>query len=323
MVKACISGVIAFAILTGVCMLYYNKPLDCESVDGATDYSWEKNKFYSIGTEGFAWGKTNNEGYLNPEDYTESTQVDILIMGSSHMEAYQVTQDQSAAGVLRTLMPEKNIYNIGISGHTFLICADNLFEAVNKYEPTEYVVMETYSIGYTDIQLQEAINENVTDLISVDRGFIKIFQKNPFLRLIYSQLKSFSDNAVNDSESPAFAEIEIASNESYCALLAKLNAIVSDKGAQLIIVYHPFLSLNKDGTASLDSDNELSKFFEECCEKNGIIFLDMSEPFLEGYENEFVLPYGFTNTSVGSGHLNKNGHAMIAKSLYEIMKEAD
>ena len=44
---------------------------------------------------------------------------------------------------------------------------------------------------------------------------------------------------------------------------------------------------------------------------------------VEEYENEAVLPYGFTNTSIGSGHLNKNGHAMIAESLYEIIKEAE
>lgn len=323
MAKAFLGGVIAFIVLTGFSMLYYNKPLDCEVNDGATDYSWEKNKFYSCATEGFSWGKTNNEGYLNPIDYTESTQVDVLIMGSSHMEAYQVTQEQSAAGVLRSLMPDKNVYNIGTSGHTFLICADNLFDAVAKYEPTEYVVIETYTLGYTDIQLQEAIDENVPDLASVDRGIIEILQKNPFLRLIYSQLKSFSDNGTNDATSTASEKNAIGSKETYSILLAKLSDTVRDNGAQLIIVYHPFLSLSKDGTALLDADKNLSEFFAECCEENGIIFLDMSERFLEEYENEAVLPYGFTNTSIGSGHLNKNGHAMIAESLYEIIKEAE
>ena len=115
----------------------------------------------------------------------------------------------------------------------------------------------------------------------------------------------------------------LTSVDNDITLFAKLNDIVSDKGAQLIIVYHPSLILNKDGTASANVDQELSEFFATCCEKNGIIFLYMSNQFLESYENESILPHGFTNTSIGTGHLNKNGHALIAESLYEIMKEVE
>ena len=321
--KAFLGGVIAFAILTGVCMLYYNLPVHYDTVDGATDYSWEKNKFYSRGTEGFAWGKTNNEGYLNPIDYTESTQIDILVMGSSHMEAYNVQQNQSTAGLLGSLMPDKTVYNIGTSGHNFLICADNLADAINKYEPQEYVIIETSNLRYSDIQLQAAIDENVEDLTSNTGGILELLQKNPFLRLIYSQLKKFSDNSADDVAPPTSTETTIGSEESYCSLFAKLSDTASDKGAQLIIVYHPSLILNEDGTASANVDQELSEFFATCCEKNGIIFLDMSNQFLESYENESILPHGFTNTSIGTGHLNKNGHALIAESLYEIMKEVE
>lgn len=323
MAKALLSGIIAFAILTGACMLYYNVPVHYDTVDGATDYSWEKNKFYSRGTEGFAWGKTNNEGYLNPIDYTESTQIDVLVMGSSHMEAYNVPQNQSTAGVLSLLMPDKTVYNIGTSEHHFLICADNLVDAVNKYDPKEYVIIETSNLGYSDIELQTAINENVPDLTSATGGLVEFLQKNPFFRLMYAQLKSFLGNTADDAAPATSPERTVGSEESYYTLFAKLNDIVSDKGAQLIIVYHPSLILNKDGTASSNADKELSEFFAEGCKKNGIIFLDMSNRFLEGYENEAVLPHGFTNTSIGTGHLNKNGHAMIAESLCEIMREVE
>ncbi|MBQ3230157.1 MAG: hypothetical protein IJB49_03980 [Clostridia bacterium] len=320
--KALLSGVIAVAVLTSICMLYYNVPVHYDTVDGATDYRWEKNKFYSRGTEGFAWGKTNNEGYLNAIDYTESTQVDVLVMGSSHMEAYNVLQEQSTASVLGSLMPDKTVYNIGTSGHTFLVCADNLADAVNKYEPKEYVIIETAKLGFSDIQLQSAIDGNVPDNKSATGGIVELLQKNPFFRLTYSQLKNFSENAEEDVAPATPSENTIGSEETYSALFARLNDIVSEKGAQLIIVYHPYLILNKDGTATTNSDKEECELFAAGCEKNGIIFLDMSNRFLENYENESILPHGFTNTSIGSGHLNKNGHKMIAESLYEIMKEA-
>ena len=323
--KACVSGLVALSILTGLCMVYYNVPVHYSTKDGATDYSWEKNKFYSRGTEGFAWGKTNNEGYLNSFDYTEDTEVDVLIMGSSHMEAYQVAMDQSAAAVLGKLMPEKTVYNIGTSGHHLIVCADNLSSALTKYKPGDYVVIEVANLSFSEDQVQDAINEEVAELPSQSGGLIGLLQKIPFLRLVYLQLTSFANKggADVDGENTGSSTAEVASSESYNALLERMNRTAEDAGVELIIVYHPSLYLNEDGSATVSYDNDLSSMFAEKCESNGITFLNMGERFIRGYAEDHVLPHGFANTSVGSGHLNKNGHAMIAESLYEIMKEAE
>ena len=60
--KVLSAGLVAGIILTAFCFLYYNVPVHVKCEDKTTDYVWEKNKFYSRGTEGFAMGKTNNEG---------------------------------------------------------------------------------------------------------------------------------------------------------------------------------------------------------------------------------------------------------------------
>ena len=177
LLKAGVSGILAFAILTGFCMLYYNVPVHYETLDGATDYSWEKDKFYSRGTEGFAWGKTNNEGYLNTFDYTEGMNIDILFMGSSHTEAFNTAINKSSAAVLGQLLPDKTVYNIGTSGHTFMVCADNLENAVNKYKPTKYVIIETTDLSYNDKELQQAIDGTVPDLSSRSGGIVELLQK--------------------------------------------------------------------------------------------------------------------------------------------------
>ena len=77
------SGVLAILFLTLFSFFYYNIPVSVEMSDESTDWKWEANFFYSRGTEGFAWGKTNNDGYLNAFDYSEETPLDVLIMGSS------------------------------------------------------------------------------------------------------------------------------------------------------------------------------------------------------------------------------------------------
>ena len=90
--KALLSGILAFVIVSAFCTLYYNLPVHSNTSGGATDYNWEGHVFYSRGTEGFAWGQTNNEGYLNPYDYTENTEVDILVMGFYHANLYRFCQ---------------------------------------------------------------------------------------------------------------------------------------------------------------------------------------------------------------------------------------
>ena len=36
----------------------------------------------------------------------------------------------------------------------------------------------------------------------------------------------------------------------------------------------------------------------------------MAEPFTESYRREHVLPYGFLNSRIGTGHLNIYGHSL-------------
>lgn len=320
-VKACIGGLIAFAFLTAFCMLYFNVPVHSDTIDGVTDYSWEKSKFYSRATEGFAWGQTNNEGYLNRFDYSPNTNIDILVMGSSHMEAFQVSMDESASSVLGKLLSNYVVYNIGTSGHDFLRCADNLTAAVNKYNPTKYVIIETSSLLFTSEQLSAAIQETVPDLTSHSEGIIGFLQKNPFLRLLYTQLQAFSGNSdTNNNSDKAFGTIK-GSEELYNELLVKLRNTASKNGAKLLILYHPHLMINQDNSVSAAVDEELSAFFANICENNNVKFLDMSDIFIREYEEKCILPHGFSNSSVGSGHLNIYGHEMIANALYMMIME--
>ena len=111
------------------------------------------------------------------------------------------------------------------------------------------------------------------------------------------------------------------------ALLSKffvnLHDTASRYGTKIIVAYHPSISLNKDGSLSINDNLETRKQFSALCEQNGIYFLDMSERFLAEYEKDFTLPYGFSNTSVGTGHMNKAGHRMFAEEIYNLMKRIE
>ena len=125
-------------------------------------------------------------------------------------------------------------------------------------------------------------------------------------------------------EDVTVATTEAVSHEKRL-LLAQLLSImkenVDEYNAKLIILYHPGIKLNTDGDMLLTGNPEGSDDFRQICDEKGIIFADMSRRFTDEYQSGYVLPYGFANTPVGSGHLNSYGHTMIADELYSIIQE--
>lgn len=327
--KIAISCIIAFILLTLFCYFYYNMPVHNTNSDGSTDYKWEENTFYSRGTEGFAWGKTNNDGFMNMFDYEDGMEIDILIMGSSQMEAYQVGMDESTASRLNLLLGKYLVYNIGISAHNFLTCACNLEAAVKKYQPAKYIIIETDRLSFSEGALAHAINGTMAELPSYSDGIVGFLQHNQFLRLLYKQAKDFmkaqTDDAIDLADNGTSNGTENSSENMRLLnqLLEKMSGIAEKNGANIIIVYHPGTIINYDGTLHLTGDSNISQRFQKLCENNGIIFLDMSCRFKREYYDTFTLPYGFANSPVGSGHLNKYGHNMIADELYNLISEVE
>ena len=126
--KAIAGGVIALLALNAFAMLYYNVPVHYTNPDGAPENKWETSTYYSKGTEGFAWGVTNNDGFNNLRDYTPGERIDILLMGSSHMEGFNIAQDENA-GALVTLMQKlpylRLLYTVQFKGMAGAADADD------------------------------------------------------------------------------------------------------------------------------------------------------------------------------------------------------
>ncbi len=327
-VKILIAGFFALVLLTLFCLIYKNDPVHYPDPDGATDYRWTPNYFRSQATEGFSWGKTNNEGYYNFKDYNTNDHIDILIMGSSQMEASNVRPEESTAALLEKKLGNCLVYNIGVSGHYLPICACNLEKALQKYNPSSYVVIETGTLSFSEEELQLAIEGKIPEISSKNDGIIGFLQKNQFLRLIYHQYQSVNGNEQNDDVSreniiAPEKSMNQEENNLLTELLTNMNNKIIKNNARMIVLYHPSTSLNIDGSLNIGGNLEEISEFKQICEENNILFLDMSKRFADEYEANYILPYGFANTSVGSGHLNSYGHAMIADELYRMIREVN
>lgn len=97
--KAIIAGVLAFSVACAVCLIYYNPGIHITNETGATDYRWLSNSFTGTMIEGIAWHKTDRNGFYNDSSAPDK-KMNILVMGSSHMEGTNIPYEQSAPRIL-------------------------------------------------------------------------------------------------------------------------------------------------------------------------------------------------------------------------------
>ena len=116
-IKAGIAGAASVALLSLFTLVYSNSGVHIANPSQATDYFWEPRQYKANMTEGFSWLRMDANGFNNEKDLVDLGGVDILIMGSSHMEAVNVGRAENAGALLNTMLPEYKTYNIGISGH--------------------------------------------------------------------------------------------------------------------------------------------------------------------------------------------------------------
>lgn len=334
--KVIIAGFLAFIILNFLGLFYYNSPISDNKFDKTankiTNYKYESMKYYTRGTEGYGIGYINNDGYFNNFDYYPDMPINILMMGSSQVEAMQVNQKESMSSVLNDMLGEENIvYNIGISGHYFLQNVNNLNLAIEKYKPKDYIIIETFQVKYTKNELIDTLNKKTSETdIDSNENFSKIkdneifrtiYRKSPFLKLFFYQMQEFKKIQKNDLDNNENNDEKIEFNEELTnKLLEKIKKETSIANIQPIIFYHPTTTLSENGELILSKEKEEVEKFSELCKNNKIYFLDMSERFKREYEENHILPYGFNNTTVGTGHFNKYGHKMVAEELYQLIK---
>lgn len=321
--KTIVAGILALVIASVVCLIYYNPGIHITNKTGATDYIWQSNYFASKMTEGIAWNRTDKNGFYNETSDTDKN-MNILIMGSSHMEGANVFTTQRTSYLLQKLT-NKSVYNIGISGHELLTCVKNLDSALTVMQPTEYVIIETGTTTFNLKDINECLSGDTTSIPSYDSGILFQLQKIPYLKLLYAQLESW-DNVANNDINQQITENHLTSIEpllidAYAQLANNINEICNTHNVQPIIFYHPHLTLNTNGTVVANIDAAHLEAFEVACQANNILFVDMTETFIDMYNEDHVFPHGFCNTSVGTGHLNKYGHQAIAKRLSDIISD--
>lgn len=317
-VKILVGGGTALLILSLYVLCFSNSGVHITNTTNATDYKWESYQKKSKTDEGFAWITLDEDGFNN-RSIPDS--IDILLMGSSHMEAVNINQDENVGTLLNETLNDKNLYNIGVSGHTIYTCVQNISDAVYYYSPSDYVILETSEILLNKKSMLSVVDNEYPEIPSYDSGIVYILQKKlPVVKALY---KALDDWRSADNRSVANKSVPKEVDSEYIDILnqflSKAASGVSTSGAKLIIFYHPTTEIDEEGDLINTTDQEALSAFQDACDKNGIIFVDMTPDFERMYEEEHILAHGFINTAVGTGHLNKYGHKAIAERLTEVI----
>lgn len=320
--KVAAAGLTAFCLLCVFAAFYYNPAPHIPSSTGATDYARAPGAFYAYMTEGYSFGRTDGGGFNNPADMAgHAESPDILFMGSSHIEAMYVPQEENAPYVLQTLLEDKTVYNIAMSAHPLAKCLRNLESALETYRPKGYVIIENMSPILSPEEV-DALYEGTQPYLSSygEDSWLYWAQQPPYVKLMYEQLSNVLAG-MESSETPQSPQIDQALYERrlYEVLLSASQTIAS-YGCTPVILFHPRLYLNADGTAYTRYSQDDLALMQRVCEETGIVLVDMTQPFLDAYAQEHILPHGFTNTEIGTGHLNRHGHRIVAQTLYPIVQ---
>lgn len=320
LLKAAIAGLLAMAVLTVFCIMYWYNGLHIKSLTGATNYNWLPNQLILNMAEGFCAVRMDENGYNNPE-FIPDKDIDLLLMGTSHMLAAEVNADESTAYYLNELCPSIYTYNIGMDNNPIYSCVKNMQSAVQTFHPHKFVVVEVDDVALNIGDMQAVLDGTYGGVPAYDSGIMYFLQKYvPVAKQAYRQLRAAGVFA--NAEAPVNAAVDYTSDEYRATLDEFLSMAVEpvDKaGSRLIIVVHPNTTLGEDGQLVLQINKEALDVMTKSCSEHGITLIDMSDSYQELFCNEHVLPYGFINTQVGVGHMNKYGHRVMAEEILDVI----
>lgn len=321
---------IAVLLCNWALYLYHHPAAWIHRSGSATDGILNPNSVTLQGTEGRGRHGVDGKGYLNPdlplaEDY-------ILVVGSSYVQGKEVKAGKRFTDLMNTTLaasPEKlAVYTVSQDGFYFHQMVKGFQALLQEFPDAGTIILEVNANSYSAKALTEALEQHPFDpgqtgeviydkLSVVQKIVITVKEWFPILNMGKSQLTAMLSS---DSGSPAAPEASQYSMEE--AVDAAVALLRSQYDGRLIIFYHPDVDIQSDGSMTLEKD-EKAALYREACGKYGVEFVDVSAAFLEAYAEDYTVPYGFSNTKMGSGHFNEAGHQICADALLEVLKGGD
>ncbi|MCR4738896.1 MAG: hypothetical protein K5886_01390 [Lachnospiraceae bacterium] len=330
-VKWALAAMTALIIMNLLTFAYYSPFSELPRAQGANTGFLYPETHGVYGLEGYSFAHSDHRGYINRDlpldkDY-------ILVAGASHTEGLFLPMKYRFSDILNDMLGAEDtlkVYNIGKSGNFFSVVTQHLDGILGEFPDAKAIVIETDTLAYdtkawldsmiqTGYDPDETAENLVSGLSGRQKLSIRLKQSLPLLRELHKQYLTWKEGATgNERQSDVYTgEFDEDFDNALNSLMAYIRSR-TDK--QVIIVYHPAVSVLKDGSMKILT-NGCEEHFAKACRDNGIDFIDMSDTFLKEYETRHIVPNGFFNTTMGSGHTNRAAHRMMAEAIYKVLKK--
>ena len=336
----------SIVILNCIVAFYALSPGFLHRDGGPTRGVWMPGSLIIKGDEGRSVSRVDGNGYINAsDDLTDSGYV--LFMGNSQSNGIQVDVDKRYISLLNSKLQNLNMdykvyaYNISADGSDFCDLVTGFTAATQEFPNSRAVVLQIGSMNWSLDKLQNCTRQRtfskeqtgayMVKHLSEDqkiRHMIKLYLPFPiYLKEVkMKEIKSDFHNAfwhAATEQEEVIEDPEIMGEDYEQALEEVLVFLRQNYKGQIIILELPSVSLR--GGGKLENSNGIrQELFDRACKENGIVYINMYDIYNREYEARRVLPYGFSNTRLGYGHLNEEGHQMTADTLLPFLeKEAE
>lgn len=344
----------SFMVANFFLSFYFYDPGWIKRDTGATYGIYKPNSKIIRADEGFTVTYVDENGYINQcADLTNAGYV--LVMGNSQSNGCNVMPEKKRIALLNSkIQNDRNdslmqVYNISVGGYQLCDQIGGVYAATEEFPHSVALIIQ---ITTTDIPTEEldAIKQrNYTEqsdgtylaahlntVQMVRNGIKEFFPLGIYLyefklskadisldRISFHGNQNTAhviDNLAQEKEDDVINNDE---KQSYRESLSKVFASLRDTyHGDIIILNIPEISLQKEDILAVYAGQH-EKVFLEVCEQHDIDYLNMGEIYQKEYREKSILPYGFCNTKPGEGHLNVNGHQMVADALYTLLREKE
>lgn len=281
--------------------------------------------------EGYSHITFNSIGF-NDDEPIDTIKRKIFVIGDSYTEAFQVNRSDGYVALIDKIFNKNNIDAIKLARDSFVplhypIVSSRYYHA---YKPELTIIQlgshtlgdlydDDISISYGENDEIEKFTLEVSDNDKKKnsiRGIINNSALSYYLLRRYKHLilktihkiKSLKDlfksNNVTYSVSP---KTTIQRND-----VQRLSYVLKKISGPVVVVYFPDPKINIGNDIA---NNTVRKLIKQASINAGVTFVDLTKDFKSDFSLNNRLLNGFSNSKPGEGHLNKQGHILVAKKI--------
>jgi len=288
-------------------------------------------------TEGWSVRHTSLMGLLDDELRVPRARVRAVLLGDSFAEALQVTQDADFGSVAEQRMPGLEVVNVGYSGRSPVEYADWLEEYGPRLAP-DIVIVELNDSDLGDFftpaaqarlaaaaappagappegrlaRLSRRVLRN-SSLVTVAWRRMKLLATDE-----RAQLAKRFHGAGASAAGAAFAAP--AADPRLPVLLDALHRRIAAHSPRLVYLYIP--GVDYFGPRFDYGHPQIAAFYHAFAARNRVTLVDPLDEIRAEFARTGQPLHGFSNSVMGSGHMNAAGHRVVGERLARAIAEA-